>query len=250
MPQHAVAEQLIKVLIEHGTDSFFYFDQAKMTSDLDVFYTNPASSLRYDTGFVCLALAAFALGSQWTALDISSTPTPADGRNVDETGKFCYEQARSLVPDLDEALSLHSVQAPLILGVYLLPARATGSLHMYMGLALRKAMALDLHTRAEDATLSEHEREVRCRLWWSVFSLERLAPDLHLLHRLSMADLCEFRTLTVKLNRPRSVDPSIITASLPQPLQSLDTSQSFDNSLHQTANARLTLILDQLSDSS
>jgi hypothetical protein len=54
----------------------------------------------------------------------------------------------------------------------------------------------------------------------------------------------------VKLNRPRSVDPSIITVSLPQPLHSLDSSQSFDNSLHQIANARLTLVLDRLSDSS
>jgi hypothetical protein len=174
MPQRPVAKHLIKVLIEHGTDSFFYFDQARMISDLDEFYTDPASALRYDTGFVCLALAAFALGSQWTALDISSsTPAPADGRNVYDIGRICYEQARSLVPDLDESLSLHSVQAPLILGVYLLPARATGSLHMYLGLALRKAMALDLHMHSQEAMFPAHEREVRSRLWWSVFSLER-----------------------------------------------------------------------------
>jgi hypothetical protein len=182
MPQHALAKQLIKVLIEHGTDSFFYFDQAKMISDLDEFYTDPLSALRYVTGFVCLALAAFALGSQWTALDISSsTPAPAFGGTENNVGKICYEQARLLVPDLDESLSPHSVQAPLILGVYLLPARATGSLHMYVGLALRKAMALDLHMHTEDVTLSEREREVHSRLWWSVFSLERLAPDLQVL---------------------------------------------------------------------
>jgi hypothetical protein len=181
MPQHPVAKHLIKVLIEHGTDSFFYFDQAKMISDLDEFYTDPASALRYDTGFVCLALAAFALGSQWTALYISSTPARADGTDIDDIGKICYEQARSLVPDLDDSLSLYSVQAPLILGVYLLPARATGSLHMYLGLALRKAMALDLHMHPDDAIFSEHEREVCSRLWWSVFSLERRVLELYII---------------------------------------------------------------------
>jgi hypothetical protein len=38
--------------------------------------------------------------------------------------------------------------------------------------------------------------------------------------------------------------------SLPQPMQALDSSQSFDNSPHQAANARLTLILDKLADTS
>jgi hypothetical protein len=37
---------------------------------------------------------------------------------------------------------------------------------------------------------------------------------------------------------------------LPQPMQALDSSQSFDNSPHQAANARLTLILDKLADTS
>jgi hypothetical protein len=173
MPQQPVAEHLVKVLIEHGTDSFFYFDQAQLISDLDEFYTDAASKMRYDTGFLCLVLAALALGSQWTALHAASRSPSVLREDMEETGRACYEQARLLVPDLDDSLSLYSVQAPLILGVYLLPARATGSLHMYLGLALRKAMALDLHMRSEDAMFSEHEREVRSRLWWSVFSLER-----------------------------------------------------------------------------
>jgi len=54
----------------------------------------------------------------------------------------------------------------------------------------------------------------------------------------------------LKLNRPRSVDPEIITVPLPQPMHALDNSQSFDNSPHQAANARLTLILDKLADTS
>jgi len=54
----------------------------------------------------------------------------------------------------------------------------------------------------------------------------------------------------LKLNRPRSVDPEIITVPLPQPMQALDSSQCFDNFLHQAANARLTLILDRLADTS
>lgn len=172
-PQRSIAEHLIKVLIKHGTDCFFYFDQAQVLSELDDYYTNPDSSLRFDTGFVCLALAAFALGSQWTTLRDSSPSSPVQGDDMDSMGRTFYEQARLLVPDLDDAMSLASVQAPFVLGVYLLPARATGSLHMYLGLALRKAMALDLHVGADASSGSERELEIRSRLWWAVFSLER-----------------------------------------------------------------------------
>lgn len=174
-PPRDVAHHLIKVLIQHGTDSFFYFDQARMISGLEEFYTDRKSSLRYDTGFLCLALASLALGSQWTALQCDDPSSMLPKYNVDEIGRICYRHARLLVPDLDDSFSLEAVQAPFVLGVYLLPARATGSLHMYLGLALRKAMAMDLHTKAEAASLDDQEREIRSRLWWSIFSLERSA---------------------------------------------------------------------------
>jgi hypothetical protein len=59
------------------------------------------------------------------------------------------------------------------MGVYLLPASAIGSSYVYLGLALRKALALDLHLASDDTTLSEEEQEIRRRIWWSIFSLER-----------------------------------------------------------------------------
>jgi hypothetical protein len=164
---------LLTILIENGTDCFFYFDQAELLAGINEFYENPSSELHTDTGFVCLALAAFALGSQWVELASSETPRMSLRCNGKEAGREFYEQARSLIPDLDDKMSLESVQAPFVLGVYSLPARATGSLHMYLGLALRKALALDLHVGTDDAQLSLRAREVRSRLWWAVFSLER-----------------------------------------------------------------------------
>jgi hypothetical protein len=163
----------LTILIEHGTDSFFYFDQAEFLAEINEFYENPSSELRTDTGFVCLAHAAFALGSQWVELASSEPSVVSSHGNDREPGREFYEQARSLIPDLDDKMSLESVQAPFVLGVYSLPARATGSLHMYLGLALRKALALDLHVATDDAQLSPRAREVRSRLWWAVFSLER-----------------------------------------------------------------------------
>ncbi|KAL2694900.1 hypothetical protein Neosp_001489 [[Neocosmospora] mangrovei] len=86
-----------------------------------------------------------------------------------------------------------------------------------MGLALRKALAFDLHQSSDDQMLDEREREVRRRLWWSIYSLERCT--------------------TIKLNRPRSVDAGIIKTPLPVPLPSLDKTQKFDNIQLQIAYA-------------
>lgn len=175
-PPQGVAEFLVSVCIAYGTDVFFYFDQAQFTSELHQFYSDDASPFRMDTSFVCLALAVFALGSQWTALarpeDLSDESVPDDF----DPGRIFYNQARILMSDLIDRPCIRSVQATFILGVYLMPASAISASYVYMGLALRKALAIGLHQEPDDPSLDEDEREMRRRLWWSVYSLERRVP--------------------------------------------------------------------------
>lgn len=173
-PPRPIADFLISVCIEHGTDSFFYFDQAQFLAEIEEFYADSTSSLRTDAAFVCLAHATFALGSQWTTLAkprnyMAASLLPDDG----DPGHIFYKQARSLTSDLIELPSLRSVQALYVLGVYLLPASAIGSAYVYLGLALRKAQALDLHLQSHDAELSPRESEIRHRIWWAIYSLDR-----------------------------------------------------------------------------
>ncbi|KAJ0311274.1 hypothetical protein COL516b_001980 [Colletotrichum fioriniae] len=228
-PPRGVADFLVSVCIAYGTDIFFYLDQSHFMTELDQLYNDEQSPLREDAGFVCLVLAAFALGSQWTELarpeDLSSTAS-TENRSVDP-GRIFYNQARILISDLLDRPCIKSVQATFILGVYLMPASAISASYVYMGLALRKALAIGLHQEPDDPSLTEDEKETRRRLWWSIYSLER--------------------TVTIKLNRPRSVDQEIITACLPKPT-SRDASQKFDNVQHQTANAAFVRIIDKLSE--
>ncbi|KAL0939983.1 C6 zinc finger domain protein [Colletotrichum truncatum] len=226
-PPRPVADFLLSVCITYGTDVFFYFDQAQFTSELELFYNNQTSRLRTDTGFVCLALAVFALGSHWTCL---AKPKSTNSNSVPEDldpGRGFYNQARILMADLIDRPCLRSVQAAFVLGVYLMPTSAISASYVYMGLALRKALAIGLHLEPDEPSQSEDEKEMRRRLWWSIYSLER--------------------TVTIKLNRPRSINQDIITARLPRPLPR-DSSQKFDNVQHQVANAQLVQILDRLSE--
>jgi Fungal specific transcription factor domain len=182
---------------------------------------------------VCLALAAFALGSQWTTLE--KPPESQGGAIIQpdfgDPGKILYNHAKTLVPDIIDRPNLVTVQAIYLLGVYLMPANAISSSYVYLGLALRIALAINLHMdNSDDATLSATEKEVRRRLWWSIYSLER--------------------TTTLKLNRPRSISAEIISAPLPSPCPSFDKVQVFDNHLQQIFYAKLALIIDRVAESS
>lgn len=225
-PPLAVASFLLSVCICHGTDNFYYFDQAVFSAELDVFYSDPDSPLRRDAGFVCLALATFALGSQWTTLArperAREAPSPSEGS---DPGRIFYDLARVLMGDIIDRACVRSVQAAYVLGVYLMPASAIGASYVYMGLALRKALAIGLHQESEDSSLSVEERESRRRVFWAVWSLER--------------------TVTIKLNKPRSVSQDIITVQLPTFLPT-DAGQKFNNIRHQIANIQLTRVMDTL----
>ncbi|KAF7563990.1 hypothetical protein G7046_g126 [Stylonectria norvegica] len=183
------------------------------------FYTDPATPLRSDCGFVCLALATFALASQWTLLERPEGSAGALRPDDGDPGRIFYNQAKLLIPDVIDRPDLRSIQAPFVIGVYLLPASAIGSSYVYMGLAMRKAMAFDLHQNIDDQSIDEREREVRRRL-----------------------------TTTIKLNRPRSISAEIITTPLPSPLPLLDRMQKFDNIQYQIAYARLVVILDRAAE--
>ncbi|KAF5251751.1 hypothetical protein FANTH_3361 [Fusarium anthophilum] len=215
-PPQSIAEFLVHVCIRRGTDAFFYFDQAQLIHEIEQFYTNQTCPLRSDPSFICLALTIFALGSHWTPLE-----RPGHSR-IDEhdPGRLFFEQAKVLVPDIIELPGLRSIQVCLILGVYLMPQNAVGSSYVYTGMALRKALAFDLHQDSDDQAIDAREREVRRRLWWSIYSLER----------------------------PRSVAPEIITVPLPTILPDFDDTQKFNNVLLQIAFARLVSILDKVAD--
>ncbi|KAJ6147457.1 hypothetical protein N7497_009439 [Penicillium chrysogenum] len=227
-PPRPVADFLLSVFIKHATDTFFYFDQDQVLSEIDQFYNDTTSPLRSDLSFVCLVMATFALGSQWTPLERPDVSAVSLHRDNDDLGQVFYTHAKTLIPDLIDRPCLRSIQAPFLLGVYLMPASAIGSSYVYMGLALRKALAFDLHLNPEDQAVDDREREIRCRLWWSIYSLERCT--------------------TVKLNRPRSIDANVVKVPHPSPLPALDFLQRYNNIQFQVAYTRLIKILDRIAE--
>ncbi|KAK1539507.1 transcription factor regulator [Colletotrichum costaricense] len=215
LPPRSVAIFLSKLCIQHGTDCFFYFDQPSFLAEVEEFYNDLSSPLRRDPSFLCLLLSVLALGAHWSPRARPSALSGSLQIPAEDPGQVFCGHARILMADTMDRVSMYSVKAAFVLGIYLMPSSAVGASYLYMGLALRKAIALGLHHESEEPDTDSHEREMGRRLWWAIFSLER------------------------------SISQDVMTAHLPQ-RRATDALQSFDNLDHQVANAQFVKIIDTL----
>lgn len=133
-------------------------------------YAKRSSRFVPDCSFVCVALMALAIGSQFAHLKATNPRSSLHGGDP-YPGLLFYNLARSLIPDVIAHHSVEAVQACFIMSVYLLPAHAYDTSYFYMGLAMRMAVALNLHQ--EKGNTNSSTKEVRHRIWWAVYSLER-----------------------------------------------------------------------------
>lgn len=224
-PPKPVADFLSSCCYELATDSFFYFDQQEFQRKLDEVYQDESSRLRENGVFLCLVLMVFALGSQFANLKrkASTAYNPGASRCP---GKYFYSVASRLLPMATFDCSIQAMQACLVTAVYLLPEHVYDRAYLYLNHALRIAISLDMHRQKIGNEGSCRDSEIKHRLWWSVFSLDR--------------------TVSIKLGRPASIATSEIRTPLPRALLPLDDVQYFDNVSHQIANAKLVLIMDAI----
>ncbi|KAK6351055.1 lactose regulatory protein lac9 and GAL4-like protein [Orbilia javanica] len=103
----------------------------------------------------------FAIGS-WTS---STTPNELD--------IYYYEQARHhLTADIFESGRLGMVQALTLMANYLQKRNKPNSGHIIMGIAIRMALSLGLHREFPDWNVAPLQKEIRRRVWWSLFVLD------------------------------------------------------------------------------
>ncbi|KAL1407735.1 lactose regulatory protein lac9 and GAL4-like protein [Vanrija albida] len=90
-----------------------------------------------------------------------------------DPGYAYYEVARSaLQRDMLEEGSLQLVQGLAIMANYLQRANRPNAGYLTLGLAIRMAVGLGLHTPLAGWHGSPLEKEMRSRVWWSIISLE------------------------------------------------------------------------------
>lgn len=147
---------------------------------LNICYTNPSDLSSDDAGAVCAILMVLAVGTQFAHME-SPTPVnclPSDAAqdhhfSEDEVGLTFYQFASKLLPDIIANASVRSVQACLLIGTYLLPLDTSGLCYTYFGLALKLAIQNGMHRRYHGEGLSPRMIEVRNRVFWTSYTIEK-----------------------------------------------------------------------------
>jgi proline utilization trans-activator len=109
-----------------------------------------------------------------------------------------FTQALQYLPDMYEEGSVLFVGVLALIGYFMQNLNRRDAAFLYVGTALRMAISLALHQEVLDPRLDETSKEQRRRIWWSVYSLDRI--------------------LCIKGGNPLTIDDQDIAVKLPSRL--------------------------------
>lgn len=85
-----------------------------------------------------------------------------------------FTHALELLPDMHDEGSTLFVETLALVGYFMQNLNRRDAAWLYIGMALRMAITLGLHQEASNADLDDAAKEHRRRVWWSVYSLDRI----------------------------------------------------------------------------
>ncbi|KAF4310964.1 C6 transcription factor [Botryosphaeria dothidea] len=85
-----------------------------------------------------------------------------------------FMQALQFLPEIHDEGSVLFVEVLSLVGYFMQNLNRRDAAFLYIGLALRMAISLGLHQEIIDPDMDEATREHRRRLWWSVYSMDRI----------------------------------------------------------------------------
>lgn len=197
-----------------------------------------------------------AVGTQFAHMEsstpvnrLSSGPSIGDGHRFseDEVGLTFYQFASKLLPDIIATASVRSVQACLLIGTYLLPLDTSGLSYTYFGLALKMAIQNGMHRRYHGEGLSPRMLEVRNRVFWTAYTIEKyvISPSSF---SLGSDGSQSPRRISILHGRPASLSDSDVDAALPVDFPALKPHGQPSNHMNMVSLITLTLKMGQLAN--
>ena len=200
LPPQTEVEELVELFFVRVHPNLALFHrpsfQAALENTLSKTNDNRGS---VDVGWMSCICLVLAFGCERQA-SVFAEKESADTVRVHQLQKNLLHLALGSVSHLILSTTVHSVQALTLLSMYLNCSNERNASWVMMGCAMRMAIGLGLH-REESLILNERlpmspvEREIRKRVWWSLYIFEQYCSGL--------------------FGRPGSLQDELITADLP-----------------------------------
>ncbi len=175
---------------------FAFADRFRFRQLLDEVYDN---QLKVADPSSCLAHAKFLVIMAFGQLYSINQQMGGGGL----PGSEYFAAAVQLLPEIHEHTSILFVETLCLIGYFMQNLNHRVAAFSYVGLAVRMAISLGLREKestSDGVALPEEELEYRRRVWWSVYSLDRI--------------------LTVKSGNPVMIHDEDISVAMPSPLPS------------------------------
>jgi hypothetical protein len=165
---------LFETFHQHCHTNYFYFEKGWFKDLVRRFYTTlPGSEPRVDCDVLCLMLVVLASACQFTHLNQMQDASFSDVIADKIPGRVYYRLAQMIMPRAIAIGSLASIQACLIAGGYLMPSDERNTAYVYLGIALRIAIASRMHHNTHTERCSPRLQEIRNRVFWTIYLNER-----------------------------------------------------------------------------
>lgn len=167
----------------------FYVEEKWLRSKLALLYERPGDVTSGDAAWICAVLMVLAIGTQFAHLAAGPPPVSTANSSDDESsaeedvGLTFYQTASKLIPDIITIASLESVQACLLLAHYALPLDTQGLAYTYLGLSIKMAIQNGMHRKYGGVDLDAWTIEMRNRLWWTAYTVERSVQSSNQNHK-------------------------------------------------------------------
>lgn len=189
LPPRKVADFLVQMYFQFAQVNCFIVGEAWLREKLAVLYEESGRLTIEDAPWICAVIMVLAIGTQFAHMAVGGAPqgglASLENKNEDESplepdvSLTFYQLAARLIPDIMAIASLESVQACLLLASYSLPIDSHGLGYTYAGLAVKMAIQNGMHRRYTGSDLDVRTVEMRNRLWWSAYTMEKRVSVLH-----------------------------------------------------------------------
>jgi proline utilization trans-activator len=194
LPDREMADTLIEaffdrvhpnyVLFHRGTFQLRYEAIFSSGDEEDAGDESEADHLpsRLDIGWLCSVFMVFLFGLQFLE--------PAERRQTLNVQRRCLDFVETILFQVINSTTLSNVQALLLVQLYRHNSCERNSSWMLLGCACRMAISLGMHRDGATGGFDPIERELRRRVWWTMYSFEQQLA-LTLGRPSAMLDGCE-----------------------------------------------------------
>ena len=168
LPERGVADALVQAFFDRVHPNYLIFHLPTFQTQYDRMWETCHVALgEFEPALICSMFMVLVFGIQ-----VLETPgEPQFERRRDDL----IDMVQSRVYQLLSTSNVENIQALLLLQLYIHNNSERNTSFMLLGCASRMAMALGMHRDALNANFTMDERELRRRLWWTLYIFEQNA---------------------------------------------------------------------------